>query len=140
MARRCLASQGQRDGFALDSPLEGTGFELLVPSRGSELSVPLARDDTGVRNSLALAAWVQLRYHFPTRPVIVNEGAGDRDTGGMPENRARPRRSLERVGDRLEDRQVGPAPADAGEQAPHPTPIAVLRVPRRICSRMRFAA
>jgi len=56
MARRCLASQGQRDGFALDSPLEGTGFELLVPSRESELSVPLARDDTGVRNSLALAA------------------------------------------------------------------------------------
>jgi hypothetical protein len=48
--------KGSVMGFALDSPLEGTGFELLVPSRESELSVPLARDDTGVRNSLPLAA------------------------------------------------------------------------------------
>src|SRR5215472_16437252 len=31
----CLASQGQRDGFALDSPLEGSGFELVVPRHES---------------------------------------------------------------------------------------------------------
>jgi hypothetical protein len=31
MARGCRVPQGQRDGFALDSPLEGTGFEPSVP-------------------------------------------------------------------------------------------------------------
>jgi hypothetical protein len=40
------------------------------------------------------AARVQLRYRFPTSPAIVNEaGAADRDTGGMPRESARLRRS-----------------------------------------------
>ena len=43
-------------------------------------------------------------------------GAGDPDTGCMPGDSARLRRPLERVGNRLEARYVGPGPADAGEQ------------------------
>ena len=48
---------------------------LVCSGREPELSVPLARDDTGVRNNLPPAARVQLRYQFPTRPAIVNEAA-----------------------------------------------------------------
>src|SRR5580704_14788651 len=47
----------------------------FAPGREPELSVPLARDDTGVRNNLPPAARVPLRYQFPTRPAIVNEAA-----------------------------------------------------------------
>jgi hypothetical protein len=67
---------------------------LVCSGREPELSVLLARDDTGVRNNLPPAARVQLRYQFPTSPAIVNEaGAADRDTGGMPRESARLRRS-----------------------------------------------
>jgi methionine synthase II (cobalamin-independent) len=48
---------------------------LVCSGREPELSLPLARDDTGVRNNLPPAARVQLRYQFPTRPAIVNEAA-----------------------------------------------------------------
>jgi hypothetical protein len=48
---------------------------LVCSGREPELSVLLARDDTGVRNNLPPAARVQLRYQFPTRPAIVNEAA-----------------------------------------------------------------
>jgi hypothetical protein len=48
---------------------------LVCSGREPELSVPLARDDTGLRNNLPAAARVQLRYQFPTRPAIVNEAA-----------------------------------------------------------------
>src|SRR5580692_10977888 len=48
---------------------------LVCSGREPELSIPLARDDTGVRNNLPPAARVQLRYQFPTRPAIVNEAA-----------------------------------------------------------------
>ena len=48
---------------------------LVCSGREPELSLPVARDDTGVRNNLPPAARVQLRYQFPTRPAIVNEAA-----------------------------------------------------------------
>ena len=70
----------------------------FAPAESPELSLPLSRDDTGVRNSLPPAARVQLRYQFPTSPAIVNEaGAADRDTGAR--DCAVP---FERVGDGLE--------------------------------------
>jgi hypothetical protein len=91
------------------TPLEGSGFELLVPSRESKLSVrPLETTP-----EFETASLPQPEYNCApdSNPAGSREldGAGDRDTGGMPGDRASTSPFPRAGGDRLDARQVGPS-------------------------------